>query len=109
MKALVKPHALPVYESGFLNYALSCLLEQGDFDKYAEWLKTEPVCTFTNTEHWTKTNDTLVYQDEEDKQVHEITLTLEINGEFIYHSLGAGNSFFFRELAEGKVEALYVD
>ena len=101
-----------LYKSGFLDYALSCLEEQGSFTKYVEWLKTEPVAMFTNEDNYTKEGDFITYSDDdEDSQDirSHITMKIELNGKLIYHSLGQGGSFFFKKLDGNRLLALYVD
>ena len=112
MVLTVNDKAQEIYASNFLNYALNCLEEQGSFDKYAEWLQTQPVMSFTDKTAWTYNAETgdLIHSDEDESMEYEVTLAIELDsGEMVYHSIYAGNSWFFRKLEDGKMEALYVD
>ena len=98
------------YEQGHLNYAISCLAEQGSFDKYTEWLKTEPVAMFTNTEDWGMAGDDIVYKlGEEDEEKYPIGMVIETPTDKILHSPEGSQSMFYKVMPQNKLTALYVD
>ncbi len=98
------------YEGGHLNYALSCLATQGSFEAYFEWLKTEPVAMFKNTEDYSVSDKTIYYrQGTEDEEAYPITMIIYIGNDTIFHSAEASQSMFFKIVSETNLEALYVD
>ena len=99
------------YTAGSLGYVLDCLQEQGTFMEYAKWLKTEPVCSFMNSEDWTISNAILSYsEDDEDKEYYPVTaMIITDSGEPILHSVHAGMSFLFKVYDNNKIHALYID
>ncbi len=107
---VLNEEAHDVYDTGFLDYAMNSMIQRGDFDIYSLWLKSQPVSSFSNIDNWTSDDSgNIVYTDEEGVQTYPVTMMFVLNGENIYHSLTAGNSFFFRALGGDKMEALYVD
>ena len=113
MEVVTTPQHKALYESGFLNYALDCLVDAGSFDKYAEFLTTEPVMSFTNEDDWEiKDGKTIIYTDPDSnfKEFYEVSLVIGIGGDTILHSVEAGNSWFFKYIpGNNKIKALYVD
>lgn len=98
------------YTYGALDYALSCMIEQGDFYKYAEWLKTQPVSSFLNVKDWYLDGEAIVYDDKEDeKEYYAPTASFLLNGQVILHSVEAHMSYFFLLNEDNTLDALYVD
>ena len=112
MKLTVIEDMKDFYGQGHLDYALTCMEEQGSFDKYASWLKTQPVATFTNDDEWEYDEDTknIGYMiGSEDEEIFPVTLIIELNDDVIFHSALGSQSMFYKLNGDNSLKALYVD
>ncbi len=99
------------YEQGHLDYVLHNLQKQYAVEDWKEFLKHEPIGYFTDKKHWTIDNDIITYQDDEDEEVYQVSMTIELpNGETLLHSAEAPQSMFFHITHDNnKLEMIYVD
>lgn len=99
------------YGQGHLDYALTSLLNAGGFYGYAEWLKTQPVSSFTDTTHYSldMDNDSIVYKDDEVTESYAIGMMISMGTGIVIHSPESSQSMFYNLNNDGTVTALYVD
>jgi len=111
MKLVITTGYEDIYKSGFLDYALSSCCTQQSFKAYAEYLKTQPVMSFTDEENWSLHNGTIMYSDSGQDEYYNITaeFTHPHSKERILHSVEAGSSWFFLVGEDSELTALYVD
>ncbi len=114
MKFAIDPNYQHIYENGCLDYALSCMAKAESFDNYIEFLKGEPVASFTNDDDWELVDNVITYRTETDteyKEELEATMVIEMNGEYILHSLQSPSCFFLSEpeSKNHKLRMVYVD
>ncbi len=112
MRFAIDPMYQHIYENGCLDYALDCMAKAGSFDNYIEFLKGEPVASFTIDDEWELVDNIITYcKGTDEEETLEATMVIEMNGEYILHSLQSSSMFFLSE-PESKNHSLrmvYVD
>ena len=99
------------YEQGHLDFALRTYAQQGSFEKWAEYLLTQPVASFTNDTEWRLDGGKVVWEDEDgEREEYKPTMVIENDGEVIFHCADGSQSMFYKLLEDGStLIALYVD
>ena len=102
-----------IYMQGFLDQALNTDAKHTTLEKWDDYLNTQPVCNFINTEDWSLDPETgeIVYKIEEPREEQDrlkVTAQIINDEEHLLHSIDSP-SFFFRVEDNDRLTALYVD
>ncbi len=99
------------YEQGHLDYVLANLNRFDTTEEWKEWLQTEPIAYFNNTDDWEFIDGKILYSyGSEDEESYSPGLIIFLDTEILFHSPEGSQSMFYRLDPNGTdLEAIYVD